>query len=117
MKHKINDILDVTVTGIEPYGAFVRLADGTKGLLHISEISYDFVQDINDYVKNNSLIKVKLIDILDDDKVRVSLKALSERKMRRRYLSNETLNFEIGFKSLEAKLPEWFRKLEEVYEN
>lgn len=117
MKYKINDILDVTVTGIEPYGAFVRLEDGTKGLLHISEISYDYVVDINDYVKNNTLIKVKLIDIIDNEKVRVSLKALSEKGSRRkRYPYNKANDFKVGFTSLEKQLPEWIRKLEEYYE-
>lgn len=78
MQYKINEIVEVVVTGIQPYGVFIKLDDKTNGLLHISEISSGFVADINEWVNVNSLIKVKIIDIIDNTKVRVSLKALEK---------------------------------------
>lgn len=117
MKYKINDIVDVYVTGIQPYGVFVKLDDGVNGLLHISEISSGFVSDIYEYVNLDSIIKVKIIDILDPLKVRVSLKALEkESKRRQRRFPIRTLPvFTIGFKTLEVNLKEWIKKLEEDY--
>ena len=116
MGYRINDIVEVTITGIEPYGAFVSFKNGSKGLLHISEISYDYVADIHDYVKKNEKIKVKIIDILDDGKIRVSLKALQKQRVRRRRVSHhKDLNFTIGFSRLEKQLKVWLKDLEEEY--
>lgn len=118
MKYKINDIVDVIVTGIQPYGVFIKLDETTDGLLHISEISSGFVSDINDYVNLNSIIKVKIIDILEDNKVRVSLKALeaSSGRRRRRIPIRNLPEFEIGFNTLEKHLKVWISELEEEYE-
>ncbi len=117
MKYKINDIVFVTVTGIQPYGVFIRLDESVSGLLHISEISSGFVADISDYVNLNSLIRVKIIDIIDEHKVRVSLKSLeAESSRRRRRMPMRTLpKFEIGFKTLEKNLEIWIKQLEEDY--
>ena len=43
-------IIQGTVTGIETYGIFVSLDEYYSGLIHISEVSHNFVKDINDYV-------------------------------------------------------------------
>ncbi len=118
LKYKINDIVDVIVTGIQPYGVFIKLDETTDGLLHISEISSGFVSDINDYVNLNSIIRVKIIDILEDSKVRVSLKALekSSGRRRRRIPIRNLPEFEIGFDTLEKHLKVWISELEEEYE-
>ena len=44
------DIVTVTITGIQPYGAFAVLPDHTNGLIHISEISDRFVADVHSFV-------------------------------------------------------------------
>lgn len=115
MNYKINDIVEVMVTGIVPYGVFVRLDDKVNGLLHISEISSGFVADISDYVNVNSIIEVKIIDIIDPFKVRVSLKALENTsgRKRRRIPLRQLPQFEIGFLSLKKSLDKWIEKLEE----
>lgn len=119
MENIINTVQEVTITGIEPYGAFVQLSDGRKGLLHISEISYEYVNDINDFVSRGDKINVKVIDIVTDGNLRVSLKALQQKsaRKRRRYVPSITHKFKIGFKSLEEQLPNWLEKLEEKYGN
>lgn len=118
MKYKINDIAKVTVTGLEPYGAFVSFDDGTKGLLHISEISYDYVEDIHDYVNNHETLEVKIIDVLNDGRVRVSLKALKPKNSRKkRHLNHRLTQFDLGFSTLESQLKIWIEQLEEEYEN
>ena len=61
-KYKVNSIVKATVTGIESYGVFVTLDEYYSGLIHISEISHNYVKDINDYVKIGETIKAKVID-------------------------------------------------------
>ena len=48
---KVNDIVEVTVTGIQKYGAFVLINNKYDGLIHISEISSGYVKNINDYIR------------------------------------------------------------------
>lgn len=119
MKYKINDIVEASVTGIQPYGVFIKLDEKVSGLLHISEISSGFVADINDYVNLNAIIKVKIIDITDENRVRVSLKAIqSESGRKRRRMPIRILpEFKIGFTTLEKELEVWISKLEEEYES
>ena len=66
MEHQVHvgDIVDVTITGIQPYGAFALLPDGSSGLIHISEISDGFVRDVNQFVFYGEQVKVKVIDIV-----------------------------------------------------
>lgn len=55
------DVLQGVVKAIKPYGAFVEI-NGMSGLLHISQISYDRVEDINTVLQMNTLIKCMIID-------------------------------------------------------
>jgi len=50
-KYEKDQVLKGKVTGIQPFGAFVALDDETQGLVHISEISHDYVKDVNEYVQ------------------------------------------------------------------
>lgn len=77
-KVKISDVLDATVTAITPYGVFVN-ANGLDGLIHLSELSWEKVNDPSELVQVGSIIKVKLIDINSDGtRVAYSLKQLQE---------------------------------------
>ena len=51
------------ITGIKPYGAFVKFDDGVTGLIHISEISNGFVRNIDNFVQVDEYVMVKVIDI------------------------------------------------------
>ena len=98
---KIGDIIDVTITGVQHYGAFALLPDRTNGLIHISEISDKFVRNVENFVKVGDVIRVKVIDI--DDKTRqakLSLKALQtskKRRYKRTYKSQRELITETPF--------------------
>ena len=115
MEHrvKIGQIIDVTITGIQPYGAFALLPDHTSGLIHISEISDKFVRNVENFVHVGEIIRVKVIDI--DDKThqaKLSLKAiypLNKRKYKITYKSQREKIQEtpLGFSPLKEKLPEW----------
>ena len=73
------DIVECTVEQIMPYGAFVRITEnGRKGMIHISELSYNFVKDINDIVKIQDKIKAKIIKIDERGRIDLSLKQTAE---------------------------------------
>ncbi len=109
---QIGDIIDVTITGIQPYGAFASLPDQSSGLIHISEISDKFVRSVESFVKVGEVIRVKVIDIDEvTHQAKLSLKAVEtvKRKYKRAYKSQREKIQEtpLGFRSLEQKLPEW----------
>ncbi|MBK5242411.1 30S ribosomal protein S1 [Clostridium sp.] len=71
-KYKTNDIVDGTVVKIMDFGAFVQLASGVEGLVHISEISEDRITNVSDVLKAGDIVKVKIGDINEKDR-RISL--------------------------------------------
>ena len=79
-KIKRGDIIDVKITGIQPYGAFASLPDNSTGLIHISEISDKFVKSIDSFVKVGESIKVKVIDFdQETNNAKLSLKSIDNR--------------------------------------
>ncbi|MBT4792668.1 MAG: S1 RNA-binding domain-containing protein, partial [Halobacteriovoraceae bacterium] len=67
---------DATVVTIKEYGAFVDIADGVSGLVHVSEMADERVKDPNDYVSEGDIIKVKVLDVDRFGKVKLSAKAI-----------------------------------------
>lgn len=72
----VGDVVEGTVTGVIDFGAFVNV-DGIEGLIHISEISWERVEDPRKYVKTGEVIKAKVIAI-DKDRLSLSIKQLTE---------------------------------------
>ncbi len=76
---EVGEVVDCTVEQIMPYGAFVRIAKtGRKGMIHISELSYSFVKDINTVLKAQDNIQAKVIRIDDKGRIDLSLKQMQE---------------------------------------
>ncbi len=73
---KIGDVVEGVVTGVIDFGAFVNV-DGIEGLVHISEISWERVEDPKAYVKVGETIKAKIIAI-DKDRLSLSIKQMSD---------------------------------------
>ena len=73
---KVGDIVEGVVTGVIDYGAFVNV-DGIEGLIHISEISWERVDNPRNYVKVGDKIKAKIISI-NKDRLSLSLKQMTE---------------------------------------
>lgn len=112
---KTGDIIDVTITGIQPYGAFALLPDHTSGLIHISEISDKFVKSVDYFVHVGDVIRVKVIDIDESThQAKLSLKAVHtvKRKYKRAYKSQREKIQEtpLGFGPLKEQLPIWISK-------
>jgi small subunit ribosomal protein S1 len=75
---KTGQVMEGLVTAVTPYGIFVN-ADGLDGLVHVSEISWDKVENVNTFARVGDKIQVKLIDISEDGRrVAYSIKQLSE---------------------------------------
>lgn len=72
----VGDEVEGVVTGVIDFGAFVNV-DGIEGLVHISEISWERVEDPREYVKNGQKIKAKIIAI-DKDRLSLSMKQMIE---------------------------------------
>lgn len=73
---KVGDVVKGVVTGVIDFGAFVNV-DGIEGLIHISEISWERVEDPRDYIKNGDTVEAKIIAI-DKDRLSLSLKQMQE---------------------------------------
>jgi len=64
------------VTGVREFGAFVEVLPGRDGLVHISELSDEYVERTEDYVKVGDIMTVKIINIDDQGRVKLSRKAV-----------------------------------------
>jgi polyribonucleotide nucleotidyltransferase len=71
------------VRSIKDFGAFIEILPGTDGLLHISEVADHHVKDVREYVSEGDELAVKVVNIDDRDRIRLSLKAMTpeEREM------------------------------------
>ena len=111
---KINDIIEVVVTGIQKYGAFVLINDTYDGLIHISEISSGYVKNINDYIKIKDKIYAQVVDIdRDSNKFKLSIKNIDYRNDGKPINNNDTCNN--GFEPLKEHLDLWInQKIKEI---
>ncbi|NLI41310.1 MAG: S1 RNA-binding domain-containing protein [Caldisericales bacterium] len=75
-KLQVGDVVEGVVTGVIDFGAFVNV-DGIEGLIHISEISWERVENPRDYIKNGQTVQAKIIAI-DKDRLSLSLKQMTE---------------------------------------
>lgn len=75
-KLNVGDTVTGVVTGVVDFGVFVNV-DGIEGLIHISEISWERVNNPNDYVKVGQSVEAKIIAI-DKERLSLSIKQLSE---------------------------------------
>ncbi|SFU99712.1 S1 domain-containing RNA-binding protein [Alicyclobacillus macrosporangiidus] len=74
MTIEVGSKLEGKVTGITHFGAFVLLPGGVTGLVHISEISHNYVKDIHDHLKINDSVTVKVIHVDKDGKIGLSIR-------------------------------------------
>ncbi len=76
-------IIEGKVTGITPFGAFISFGDGKTGLVHISEIALGYVKNVQDHLKENDMVKAKILSVDQNGKISLSIKqALSNERPR-----------------------------------
>lgn len=74
MSLSVGKIVNGKVTGITNFGAFIELSDGSRGMVHISEISRSYIEDIKSVLKIGQAVSVKVISISEDGKIALSIK-------------------------------------------
>lgn len=79
MSIEVGTKLEGKVTGITHFGAFVELSGGVTGLIHISEIADNYVKDVNDHLKLNDVVMVKVINVDKDGKIGLSIRQAIEK--------------------------------------
>lgn len=73
MSLKVNDVVEGVVTGITKFGAFVQIGEDS-GLVHISEISNNYVEKVEDFLEKGQKVKVKVVNVDKDGKIGLSIK-------------------------------------------
>ncbi|MNI25377.1 General stress protein 13 [compost metagenome] len=84
MAIEVGTKLEGRVTGITHFGAFVELAEGVTGLVHISEIADNYVKDVNDHLKLEDKVLVKVINVDKDGKIGLSIKQTVDKPVEER---------------------------------
>jgi len=75
-KYKVGMIVEGTVTAVTDFGIFVEFSDKLEGLIHISEIAWQRIDDPNNFVKVGQKIKAEIISI-ENSKIFLSMKKMS----------------------------------------
>lgn len=75
---EIGAIYEGTVSRIVDFGAFVTILPGKDGLVHISQISNERVQSVSDYLKEGQQVKVKVLDVDQRGRIKLSIKEVEE---------------------------------------
>ncbi len=75
---EVGKIYDGKVVKITDFGAFVNILPGQDGLLHISQISHERIKNVSDVLSEGQIVKVKVIEIDRQGRVRLSMKAIEE---------------------------------------
>ena len=70
----VGDIVEGKVTGVTKFGAFIALPGNKNGLVHISEISNEYVEKVEDFIKKDDTVKVKILSN-EGGKISLSMKA------------------------------------------
>ncbi len=78
MDFGVGSIVQGKVTGITKFGAFVSLPGNKSGLVHISEITYAYVNEVSDYLKEGQEVTVKVISIDEANRINLSIKKAQE---------------------------------------
>jgi len=78
---EIGKVYEGPVTKILDFGALINLLPGKDGLLHISQIAHERVENVNDYLREGQIVKVKVMETDEKGRVKLSMKALAERPM------------------------------------
>ena len=111
---KINEVVKVKITGIQTYGAFVTTNNNMDGLIHISEISYGYVKNINDYIKIGDKIYAEVIGFNDNNKqLKLSIKDIDYKNGGSKLV--RIAETKSGFKPLKNNLDKWINdKIKEI---
>jgi len=75
---EVGKIYEGKVAKLMDFGAFVNILPGKDGLVHISQISEERVENVSDKLSEGDFVKVKVLEVDRQGRVRLSMKAVSE---------------------------------------
>lgn len=112
-EYKIGDIIKGQVTGIENYGIFVNIDPWYNGLIHISEVSSEFVKNIHDYVRIGETIYCQILEINEENlQLKLSIKDINYKVISDTDIIKETRK---GFLPLKENLDFWLEEKLKTY--
>ena len=79
MAVEVGSIVEGKVTGVKKFGAFVLLPDGKTGMVHISEVSNEYIQELSTVLTEGQQVKVKVMSISPEGKIALSIKRTQPR--------------------------------------
>ena len=85
MSIEVGNKLKGKITGIKKFGAFVELPEGKSGLVHISEVADNYVENVEDHLSGGDEVEVKVLSIADDGKISLSIKKAKDRPRKPRH--------------------------------
>lgn len=78
-KYEVGQIVSGEISRVAPFGAFIKIENDLEGLIHISELSYDHIKNVEDVVKSGDVVKAKIIKLIpEEQKIGLSLKGVSD---------------------------------------
>lgn len=75
---EVGAVYEGTVARIVDFGAFVNILPGTDGLMHISQIAHERVENVGDHLTEGQVVKVKVLDVDQRGRIKLSIKELIE---------------------------------------
>jgi len=110
--YKAGSIVKGQVTGIEKYGAFVSVDSDYSGLVHISEVSNDFVSDIQNFLEMGETIYCQILEVDEENRqLKLSIKNINYKSNNKSKIKESRL----GFLPLKNHLNKWISdKISEI---
>lgn len=113
MSLEVGNIIDGRVSGITNFGAFIQLPEGKTGLVHISEVSNEYVKDIKGHLEPNQEVKVKVLSIENNGKISLSIKKAIERPRPQNTANTERRSKPMDSLSFEERLSKFMKESDE----
>ncbi len=107
MSVEVGNIVEGVVTGIAKFGAFVEVAEKKVGLVHISEVADEYVNDVNDYLKVGDKVNVKVLSVESNGKIGLSIKQTQPKKEEERQPADRSPRRERGNHNHRSSFPDW----------
>ena len=92
MAIEVGSIIEGKVSRVMPFGVFIAFSDNKVGLVHISEASTAYIENINEHFKIGDPDRAKVIKIDDDGKISLSIKGAVEKKKEKKVIQKEKNN-------------------------